>query len=279
MPIDITSIGREGKPLERSWSESDTLLYNLAVGAGQDDPCKELAFTTENSADVTLQALPSMGSILTSGQWPSLGEINMRKLLHVREILTLHAPWKTSGRLTTTATVADIYDKGNAAILVVESNSHDAETGAPLASIRRSVYLGGEGGFGGDRGPTEIWDLPDRAPDAEIACHTRPEQALLYRLTGDRVRLHSDPVFAASAGFDRPILHGMCTYGFAARTLINELCDGDASKIVSLDARFASPVQQGEVLTVQIWKNGDAPLFRVLVGERVVLDRGTAQLG
>jgi acyl dehydratase len=277
MALDTSILGSEGEPIEREWSVDDTLLYALGVGAGQADQCQELAFTTENTADVTLQALPTMASLLSSGPWPNLGDIDMRKFLHVRETLELHSPWPVSGRLRTSARVADIFDKGNAAILVVESSSFDVETGAPLATTRRSVFLGGEGGFGGDRGPKETWEAPERAPDAQIECHTRPEQALLYRLTGDRVRLHSDPSFAASAGFEKPILHGMCTFGYAARTLINALCGGDATRIASIDARFASPVIPGDVLDVQLWNLGDAAIFRVLVGDRVVLDRGTAQ--
>jgi acyl dehydratase len=140
-----------------------------------------------------------------------------------------------------------------------------------------SAFIRGEGGWGGERGPSGPRnEAPDRDPDATITYPTRPEQALVYRLSGDRNPLHSDPSFAALAGFDRPILHGLCTYGFTGRALLHELCGSDPARFRSMEGRFSSPVMPGEELTVQVWRTGDGQaVYRTLAsGDRVVLDSG-----
>jgi acyl dehydratase len=156
----------------------------------------------------------------------------------------------------------------------------DAESGTRLVTSRGSTFIRGEGGFGGERSPSEPWEPPARAPDHEVRYRTRPDQALHYRLTGDRNPLHSDPAFAARGGFARPILHGLCTYGFTGRALLHALCDGDPDRFAAMSGRFSRPVLPGDELVVSIWRtagddSGNAALFRTATGDgTVVIDRG-----
>jgi acyl dehydratase len=173
-----------------------------------------------------------------------------------------------------TSRVTGIYDKGNAALAVLESSIADADTGRTMAKIRAGVFIRGEGGFGGERGTSAPWQAPDRPADHVVAYATRADQALLYRLNGDRNPLHSDPWLASRAGFDRPILHGMCSYGFTGRALLHVLCGSDPAVFGSMSARFAATVLPGQELHVHIWDDGDVCRFVTKVGETVVLDRG-----
>jgi len=158
----------------------------------------------------------------------------------------------------------------------METRSTDVATGEPLFDTMMSAFIRGEGDFGGDRGPSGPQNVPpERAPDHSVTYSTRPDQALLYRLSGDRNPLHSDPKFAALAGFDRPILHGLCTFGFTGRALLHTLCDSDPSRFTSMDGRFSSPVFPGESLTVNMWVDGDEAVFQTTGDDgRVVLDAG-----
>ena len=163
--------------------------------------------------------------------------------------------------------------------MVIETRSTDVATGEPLFDTTMSAFIRGEGGFGGDRGPSGPQNVPpDRAPDHSVTYQTRPDQALLYRLSGDRNPLHSDPKFAALAGFDRPILHGLCTYGFTGRALLHTLCDSDPSRFTAMDGRFSSPVLPGEALTVNMWVDGGEAVFQTTGDDgRVVLDAGKCE--
>jgi acyl dehydratase len=144
-----------------------------------------------------------------------------------------------------------------------------------LATIRGSVFIRGEGGFGGDRGPSGAdWEMPTRPPDTTVNYRTRPEQALLYRLTGDRNPLHSDPKFAAKGGLQRPILHGMCTYGFTGRALLHAVCGSDPARFRAMEGRFTRPVMPGDELTISIWVDGNTAYFRTTSNDVVVIDRG-----
>ena len=161
------------------------------------------------------------------------------------------------------------------------ARSVDADTNEPMFTNVMSVFIRGEGGWGGDRGPSEPRNVaPDREADARITYQTSPDQALLYRLSGDRNPLHSDPSFAAMAGFDRPILHGLCTYGFTGRALLSALCDGDPSSLRSMEGRFSSPVFPGEALTIEVWRGAGGAVFRTLGQDgRVVIDNGGVSVG
>jgi acyl dehydratase len=176
----------------------------------------------------------------------------------------------------TSSTVTGIYDKGSGALVESQSTAVDPASGEPVITIRSGAFIRGEGGFGGDRGTSQPWQLPDRAPDHEVTEQTRPEQALLYRLSGDRNPLHADPKFAARGGFSRPILHGLCTYGFTGRVLLHELCGSDPARFISMGGRFSAPVLPGESLVVSIWRDDDGTAaFRTAKEDgTVVIDRG-----
>jgi acyl dehydratase len=181
------------------------------------------------------------------------------------------------GRVRATSRLTGIFDKGSGAVVTVENRSLDAVTGALRFSTTSSLFVRGAGGFGEDRGPTPpAEEVPDRRADLVLTGQTRRDQALLYRLSGDRNPLHSDPAFARAAGFDGPILHGLCTYGFAGRLLLHELCSSDPARFVSMAGRFSAPVRPGDSLVVEVWLlgAGDAA-FRVATGSgQVVIDHG-----
>ena len=280
MPIDPSAVGSTGEPVRHSWTSKDAILYALGVGAGAVDPLDELAFTTENSNGVTQQVLPTMAVVLGAGGAGAMGRIgsfNPAMLVHGEEAIELHGPIPVEGEVETVGEVTGIYDKGKGALVELRSSSTDTATGEPLFSVTMSLFIRGEGGFGGDRGPSGPKNPPpDRDPDHETAYITRSDQALLYRLSGDRNPLHSDPTFAARGGFDRPILHGLCTYGFTGRALLHRCCGGDPSRFTSMEGRFSSPVMPGERLTVRMWDVGDGETLFQTTGDdgRVVLDGG-----
>jgi acyl dehydratase len=275
MALDPALLGAVSAPVEHSWRNSDVLLYAVAVGAGQQDPTQELEFTTENSAGHPLQVLPTYANLLDrSVSTLHLGDIDRSGLVHAEQAVTLHRPLATEGSARSTTRVVGVYDKGAAALVVVESSVVDAATGEPLATCQSSMFIRGEGGFGGERGAKTHWAVPDRAPDAVVDYQTRPEQALIYRLTGDRNPLHSDPTFAARGGFSQPILHGMCTYGYTGRALLHTLCGSDPSRFKSMSARFSHPVHPGADLKISIWVEDDAAFFRTESGGVVVIDQG-----
>ena len=282
MPLNLDAVGRTAGPHETAWTARDVLLYALGVGAGQEDPLSELQFTTENSRDVVQQALPTFGVVITqrSAPWLLLGDVNRTMLVHAEQALVLHRPLPVEGRASVTTRLAGIYDKGSGALVITEAIAADAVTGQPLLTTTSSAFVRGEGGFGGDRGPSSLWERPGRAPDVRASAVTRPDQALLYRLSGDRNPLHSDPAFAADAGFARPILHGLCTYGFSGRLLLHALCGSNPERFRAMRARFTRPVMPGTRLTVSAWVDGDTALFQTSdESGAVVMDRGELTFG
>ena len=256
MPLNMDAVGRTFGPSETSWSSKDTLLYALGVGAGIDD----LAFTTENSHDVPQQVLPTYAVIacLPFAAAAKIGSFNFAMLLHGSQGIRLFKPLPPAGRLSVVAEVADIQDKGEGknAIVMLKATGTNPDTGEKVAETFTTAVIRGEGGFGGQPGQRPAApEIPEREPDARIALPTREDQALIYRLSGDRNPLHSDPWFAQNlAGFPKPILHGLCTYGFAGRALVSGLGGGDATKVSAVAARFSSPVFPGETLTTAIWR-------------------------
>ncbi|MGH2809005.1 MAG: MaoC/PaaZ C-terminal domain-containing protein [Actinomycetota bacterium] len=261
MPIDPAVVGTEYGPFSRSWESKDALLYAVGVGAGTD----ELQFTTENSADIHQQVLPTFATVVGGGAGggvTSLGSFNPAMLVHGEQAIELHAPIPVEGTATTSGRIAHIWDKGSGAVVIAESLTIDEKTGTKLFSSRASIFIRGEGGFGGERGPSGPRNVPpERAPDHVVSYETLPQQALLYRLSGDRNPLHSDPQFAATGGFDRPILHGLCTYGFTGRALLHTLCGSDPARFRSIEGRFAKPVWPGDTLTVTMWVDGNEAIF------------------
>lgn len=258
MPIDLDkALGAELDPIEFSWTSSDIQLYHLGLGAGADPmDQRELRYLVDD----TPQVLPTFGNVAASFhmteppkvQFPGI-DIELAKVLHASEAVNVPGPIPTSGTAQSVQRFTEIWDKGKAAVIVSETTVTDPD-GTVLWTTKRSIFARGEGGFGGERGPSTSVEPPARAPDIEIALPTLPQQALLYRLCGDRNPLHSDPAFAAAAGFDRPILHGLCTYGIGCKAIVDNLLDGDVSQVASYGARFAGVVFPGETLQANIWK-------------------------
>lgn len=260
MPIDLSvALGAELEPVEFSWTSSDVQLYQLALGAGADPmSARELRYLT----DGTPQVLPTFSSVAASFQvteppkvsFPGI-DIELSRVLHASEAVHVPAPLPASGAARAVTRFTDIWDKGKAAVLVNETTVTDP-SGKLLWTTKRSIYARGEGGFGGERGPSTSVAAPDRAPDLEIDIPVLPQQALLYRLCGDRNPLHSDPRFASAAGFPRPILHGLCTYGMTCKSLVDHLLDADATRVAAYGARFAGVVFPGETLRASVWDSG-----------------------
>jgi acyl dehydratase len=277
MPLNLDAVGAVSDPTESSWDSKDAILYALGVGAGTD----ELAFVTENSIDVDQKALPTMPVVLGAigAGLSALGEFNFAMLVHGEQGVRLHRPLPVAGSVSSQTEITGIFDKGKGALVVMETRSKDAASGEPLFDTMMSAFIRGEGGFGGDRGPSGPQNVPpERPPDHSVTYRTRPDQALIYRLSGDRNPLHSDPQFAALAGFDRPILHGLCTFGFTGRALLHTLCDSDPARFRAMDGRFSSPVFPGESLTVNMWVDGGEAVFQTTGDDgRVVLDAGKCE--
>jgi acyl dehydratase len=281
MPLNPDAVGAESEPAEASWTSKDSLLYALGVGAGQTDPTGfELEFTTENSEGIVQKALPTMPVVINASApgapslFDTIGTFNWAMLVHGEQSITLHQELPPAGTAMMKGRVAGMYDKGKAAVVVLENEATDT-SGQPLFSATMSAFIRGEGGWGGDRGPSGPRNVPpEREPDKVVSYDTRPDQALLYRLSGDRNPLHSDPSFAKLAGFDKPILHGLCTYGFTGRALLHGVCDSDPGRFKHIEGRFSTPVMPGDRLDVRIWIEGNEAIFQTCVGDSVVLDSG-----
>ena len=232
MPIDPEkALGYEFPEQQSSWGPDDVILYHLGVGAGvpPTDP-GELEYAYEKN----LKVLPSYGVI------PVFSE--------------LHRPIPTQAELTSRGRLAGLYDKGKAALAVVEVESSDAE--GPLFTNRFSLFLRGEGGFGGEAGPKAGNQAPEREPDLVVETETLPQQALLYRLCGDKNPLHADPEFAKMGGFDQPILHGLCSFGIVCKAVVDQALEGDVTKAARYQARFAGVFFPGETMVTSVWKEG-----------------------
>jgi acyl dehydratase len=272
MPINPEAVGATGDPVRTAWKSKDALLYALGVGAGVDD----LQFTTENTKDTPQQVLPTFAVIVGGGGIPfdKIGSFNPAMLVHGEQRIELFGPLPVEGDIQTTGRVANIWDKGKGAVIEMECESVD-KAGKLVMKTMMSVFIRGEGGFGGERGPSASFALPDRKPDHEVTYETREDQALTYRLSGDRNPLHSDPSFAALGGFDRPILHGLCSYGFTGRALLHTLCGSDPAKFKSMYGRFSKPVLPGDSLTISMWVDGNECLFQTKnQNGDVVIDQG-----
>jgi acyl dehydratase len=261
MEPNLDVIGKETPPTERSWNSKDALLYAVGVGAGAIDPVSpdELPYTTENSINVEQRVLPTFGVIIggAATDFTAIGDIDMTNLVHGEQSIQLHRPIPAEGTVRNVGRITGVFDKGTGMVVTAESTSVLAATGELLVTSVNSLFIRGAGGWGGDRGPSGPKNVPpERMPDHVVTYPTRLDQALTYRLSGDRHALHSDPTFAKMAGFARPILHGLCTFGFSGRALLHSLADGDDSRLTGVAARFARPVFPGDSLTIRIWRTG-----------------------
>jgi acyl dehydratase len=261
VPIDPSvAIGADLPEQPFTWNAGDVMLYHLALGAGHDPmSAAELRYATEKE----LQVLPTFALVAPtfhtfeppSVSFPGI-DVDLAKVLHGGQELVVHRPLPTEGKATLRSRIADVYDKGSAAVIIQESEAVD-ETGRALYTTRSSIFARGEGGFGGERGPSAKVETPETEPDVEVRTPTLPQQALWYRLCGDRNPLHSDPEFAAAAGFPRPILHGLCSYGIVCKALVDALLDGDAGRVARFSTRFAGVVFPGETLRTRAWRRDD----------------------
>jgi acyl dehydratase len=275
MPLNPDAVGTTTDPSPASWDSKDALLYAVGIGAGTD----ELAFATENTSGVDQQVFPTFPVVVSTGSAAALGSIgtfNPAMLVHGSQSVTLYKPLPVNGAVHVSSRIANMWDKGKAAVVVIENSATDDTDGELLYTTTMSAFIRGEGGWGGERGPSGAQnEPPDRDPDHTVSYATLPNQALIYRLSGDRNPLHSDPSFSAMGGFPTPILHGLCTYGFTGRALLHSLCAGQSANFGHMEGRFASPVLPGEELTVRIWRTGDGEaVFTTAVGDRTVIDQG-----
>lgn len=257
----------------------DVALYNFSVGLGQDPMDeKQLDFVYEPR----LKVMPSMPVVLGSPGFWSRNEdtgIDWVKIVHGEQGLILHKPLPTEGEIVGRSRVTGLVDRGpgKGALMYSEREVFSVATGEKLATLTSTSFLRGDGGFGGPSGPVKQPHAePDRAPDITLDLSTRPEQALVYRLNSDLNPLHIDPKVAQSAGFPRPILHGLCTFGTVTHALLRSLCDYDTSKFGRMDLRFSSPVYPGETIRAEIWHEEGGAAFRARVVERdkVVVSNG-----
>ncbi len=284
MPIDYDKLKNWHFPdLEHRYEAKDTILYALGVGCGADPMDRtELPFVYEDG----LKALPTMAVVLGyPGFWlkdPNTG-VDWRKILHGEQGLVIHKPLPASGTVIGRTRVTEIVDKGpgKGALLYSDREVFDKATGDLLATLTSTTFIRGEGGFGGPSGPApEPHALPERAPDLAVDLKTLPQAALIYRLSGDYNPLHADPDVATAAGFERPILHGLCTYAVAGRAVLKACCGNDPSRLRRFDLRFSAPVLPGETVRTEIWRDGSRVSFRARVVERdiVVLNNGLAEI-
>lgn len=272
MPIDIArALNAEIPTSSYSWDESDVILYNLAVGAGvpPTDP-RELTYTFEGE----LKVLPTFGTIPPFPMMMDLigadgVEVTLAQVLHGDHELIVHGRIPTSGSVTQTGRIVDIYDRGRGALLVSEVVSTLDRTGDILFTNRSGIYLRGEGGFGGDPGPARSNQPPEREPEIVVESPTLPQQALLYRLaSGDRNPLHADPGFAAFAGYERPILHGLCSFGVVGKAVVDNVFGGDTERFRSLAARFSGHVFPGETIRTAVWETDEGWVVSASTVER-----------
>jgi acyl dehydratase len=273
MPIDPDLALASSHPhLQDSWDADRVLLYHLGIGAGArpTDPA-ELSYINERVLKVlpTFSVIPGFEAVRPAMQGPGL-DYHLSKLLHGEQELTVHTPLPPEASIVTTPSVEAVYDKGKAALLVLRADTRTAD-GQELCTNRFRLFIRGEGGFGGDNGPSpESWEVTGE-PDVRVEVPTLPQQAAIYRLSGDRNPLHIDPKFAERAGFDRPILHGLCTWGMVCKTVVDQALDGDPTVVRAWSGRFSGTVYPGETFIVSAWKHDDRFLVQVTLKERDVV--------
>jgi acyl dehydratase len=286
MPIDYDDMMQSGATgLAASYDEKDVMLYALGVGMGR-DPLdeQELPFVYENNG---LKVVPTFASVINRGdapperqRMPQKSNINFMMVVDGERRITIHKPLPPKCDVLADERYVEILDKGEGkgAVLIQERVVREAASGDRLFTIVSSIFARGDGGFGGKpQGGPPLHEIPGRAPDVVHECDTRPDQAFLYALSGDRNPLHRDPAFAKMVGFPRPILHGLCSYGTACRAVLSTLAQYQPQRIIQFDVRFSKPVFPGETLVVEMWQDGATISYRASVKERpgtIVLNNG-----
>ena len=264
MPIDPSkALGHEFAPSKGAYTKDDVILYHLGVGAG-DPPtdANELEYTYEKNLKVlpSFGVIPVFGAIAGIGNTPGL-EFNLAMLRHGEQDIHVHRPIPPEAKIESRGRVAELWDKGKACLAVIEMDTSE-QGGQKLFTNRFSLFLRGEGGFGGEPGPKVGNVAPERAPDGSCERTLLPQQALLYRLSGDKNPLHADPDFAKMAGFERPIIHGLCSYGVTLKAVVDEALGGDTTKVARWQARFAGVGFPGETYAISWWNEGDKILVQ-----------------
>jgi len=270
MPIDpAKALGAEISGGSFSWDRDRVILYHLGLGAGSPPlDAGELEYTYEKHLKVlpSFGVIPAFGSMGGIGNVPGL-EFNFAMLLHGEQDLEIHKAIPVEGTVTSQGKVAGLYDKGKAALVILEMTSKD-ESGETLFVNRFSLFLRGEGGFGGESGPKAGNQAPDRKPDLVVESPTLPQQALIYRLSGDKNPLHADPEFAKMGGFEKPIIHGLCSYGVVCKAVVDNVLGGDTDKVARYQARFAGVGYPGETYLTSYWKEGNQVIIEAKSKER-----------
>jgi 3-hydroxyacyl-CoA dehydrogenase/3a,7a,12a-trihydroxy-5b-cholest-24-enoyl-CoA hydratase len=255
MAIDLSLVGQKLPPSTFEYDDRDVILYALGVGAGSD----ELQYVYERGLKVVptfgvVPAFPALMSLVT------VAKVNPVMLLHGEQRIEVKKPFPIAAKVTTMSTIRAIYDKGRGALIVADAETTD-EAGEVLCVNTFGAFVRGEGGFGGDRGPSGPKNVPpERPPDEVVEMQTLPQQAAIYRLSGDRNPLHIDPNFAKMAGYDQPILHGLCTFGHVARAVIQKYCGGDPDRFKGLDVRFSGVVFPGDKIITEMWKESNTQI-------------------
>lgn len=289
MGLDYQTIMNYKFPdFETSYDFKDTILYALGLGFGGDPMDEEqLGFVYEQN----LQALPTMPVVLgfdkvSIRDIPELTSIDFNKLVHGEQSLVIHNPLPSEGAIRCETSIMDILDKGDGkgAILFREKKIIEAGSDKLFATAVDAIFLRGNGGFGGEPGPAPTppaHKVPESEPEEICDLPSLPQAALIYRLSGDYNPLHAEPAFAAAAGFDKPILHGLCTFGMAAHAILKTYCGYDAAKFKSQQVRFSAPVFPGETIRTEMWREGNVISYRARVVERdvVVLNNGKVEIG
>jgi acyl dehydratase len=285
MPVDPERLlALEFPEIECVWSERECLLYAVATGFGQ-NPLdeRELPYVCE-----TAGLIASPTALLTfyyDDRWMRASGVNLEMSVHGEQRIVWHRTVPTAGRARVASRITGLFDKGlgKGLVVVCEQTLRDVLTEEAIATVFISNFARADGGIGFSSGAApRPHALPERPADIVIERPTRPEQALIYRLCGDRNPLHADPHVAQRAGFSRPILHGMCTFGFASRAVLEGACGYDPRRLRSFGARMSAPVYPGDVLRTEIWRDADVVSFRTTAPNRdhqVVLNNGRAELG
>lgn len=276
-PLSSDLAGMEFPVQPFSWTDKDAMLYALGVGCR---PEENLNFVYEGRGPQVLPTYAVIPGMLSAAGLIGEVEIDPMMILHGEQGITLHRPLPSKAEVEVHGRLAQVWDKGKAAVLVVEGEITDDN--GPLATTTATIFVRGAGGFGGERGPSpEGGEVPDREPDAVVPIETRPEQAAIYRLSGDPNPLHIDPDFAQAVGYEAPFLHGLCTFGVVGRAVLSALCDGQVERFRGLEGRFADQVYPGDTVVTKIWGTGDGEAAIQAETQRgnVVLSRGRAIWG
>lgn len=275
-PLSSDLVGFTTDPAPVSWDDKDVLLYACGVGAR---PETDLGFLYEGMGPKVLPTYAVVPGML--GMAAILGggvDIDLMMVLHGEQSIILHREIPARASATVSGRISEVWDKGKAAVIGCEGVVADQD--GPLFTAKATIFVRGAGGFGGERGPSTAGrnEPPDRAPDHVVSMETRPEQAAIYRLSGDRNPMHIDPTFATAAGFDGPFLHGLCTYGFVGRAILSALCGGEPARFQGFEARFADRVHCGDVVTTKIWEvaAGEAIVQAEVQSGAVVLSQARA---